>query len=385
MNAPTVAKAASPIVALRQEIDASPEFARVLPAHLSAERFKRVLATAIMENPKLATCERRSVFNAALKCAQDGLLPDGREAVLVIYNDKERGPIAQYQKMIAGVYKLLRNSGELDGIQSHVVYERDSFDYQLGDDPRITHKPAQGLRGKPIGVYAIAKLKDGYTDREFMSVEQVERVRAKSKRPNSLGWSEFWDEMARKTVVRRLAKRLPMSTDREYLRDDDDGDDTPDLQIAAPRPERIDYAPASLATSFDSDELDQGELARSPDNPAAQLSPPSATQVEQPEADAPIGNAALNKDEPHDPATGEVLDDAPSPTETARARIFAEIVDMEKRSAPDAEYVTWWKTNVVHIKALGDPHEAEIRKAFTAGRERARKAAPEPASAVGAG
>lgn len=195
------------------------QFALALPEHVSPEKFVRVVMTAINTNPDLQKADRESVLGAAMKCAQDGLLPDGREAALVVYGGK-----ASYLPMIAGVLVKVRRSGELKTINAHIVYENDTFDYVLGDEERIEHKPRlDGPRGKPIAAYAIAKTKDGGVYREVMSIEQVNAVRNVSRAKNNGPWVAWWDEMARKTVLRRLAKRLPMSTDlmQVFQRDDD--------------------------------------------------------------------------------------------------------------------------------------------------------------------
>lgn len=195
------------------------QFALALPEHVSPERFVRVVVTAIQSNPALAAADRDSVLGAAIKCAQDGLLPDGREAALVVYGNK-----AQYLPMIAGVLAKVRRSGELLTIASHIVYESDAFTYTLGDDEKIEHQPfLSGPRGKPIAAYAVAKTKDAGIYREVMSIEQIEQVRNVSRAKNNGPWVQWWDEMARKTVLRRLAKRLPMSTDLQqvFQRDDD--------------------------------------------------------------------------------------------------------------------------------------------------------------------
>jgi len=195
------------------------QFALALPEHVSPERFVRVVVTAIQSNPGLQNADRDSVLGAAIKCAQDGLLPDGREAALVVYGTK-----AQYLPMIAGVLAKVRRSGELLTIAAHVVYEKDAFAYTLGDDERIDHQPfLTGERGKPIAAYAVAKTKDGGIYREVMSIAQIEQVRNVSRAKGAGPWVQWWDEMARKTVLRRLAKRLPMSTDLQqvFQRDDD--------------------------------------------------------------------------------------------------------------------------------------------------------------------
>lgn len=209
------------------------QFALALPDHVSPEKFVRVVMTAINTNPDLQKADRQSVLAAAMKCAQDGLMPDGREAALVVYNTKGKDPEtgkdvwgkrAQYLPMIAGVLTKVRRSGELLTINAHVVYEKDAFSYTLGDEERIEHQPyLEGERGKPIAVYAVAKTKDGGVYREVMSVAQVEQVRAVSKAKGNGPWVDWWDEMARKSVLHRLSKRLPMSTDLQqvFRRDED--------------------------------------------------------------------------------------------------------------------------------------------------------------------
>jgi len=185
------------------------EFKAALPPQIPVEKFIRTTLTAVQMNPGLLDGDRRSLLGSCMKAAQDGLLCDGREAALVMFKNQ-----VQYMPMVGGILKKMRNSGEIASISAHVVYSHDHFDYELGDDERITHKPLLGGdRGKPIAVYAIAKTKDGAIYREVMSVTEVEKVRAVSRSGGSGPWAQWWDEMARKTVIRRIAKRLPSSAD----------------------------------------------------------------------------------------------------------------------------------------------------------------------------
>lgn len=183
-----------------------------LPPHIPVERFMRVVLTAVRGNADLLNADRQSLFEACMKAAQDGLLPDSREGALVIFGKK-----VQWMPMIGGILKKVRNSGELVSIAAHVVYENDHFEYVLGDEERIEHRPAMSDRGKPVLVYAIAKTKDGGIYREVMTVDEVEKVRSVSRAKNSGPWSNWWGEMAKKTVFRRLSKRLPMSSDLDDL------------------------------------------------------------------------------------------------------------------------------------------------------------------------
>lgn len=191
----------------------SSEFQAALPPQIPVEKFIRTTLTAVQMNPELLQADRRSLLGTAMKAAQDGLLLDGREAAPVIFNTKE-GKMVQYMPMVGGILKKIRNSGELATISAQVAYENDQFEYTLGDDEAIMHKPFLGSdRGKAIAVYAIAKTKDGAIYREVMSVSDVEKVRASSRAKNGGPWVQWWDEMAKKTVIRRLSKRLPSSAD----------------------------------------------------------------------------------------------------------------------------------------------------------------------------
>lgn len=231
----------TPIDGMRNTLKAmTPEFQAALPPQIPVEKFIRTTMTAIQMQPGLLNADKRSLLASTMKAAQDGLLCDGREAALVIYGTKQ-GPMVQYLPMVGGILKKIRNSGELASIGAHVVYERDQFEYELGDDERIAHKPFLGAdRGQPIAAYAIAKTKDGAIYREVMSVADIEKVRAASKAKNGGPWFDWWDEMARKTVIRRLAKRLPSSADLDQVLDHDNENF---LQIERREPVNVTPAP----------------------------------------------------------------------------------------------------------------------------------------------
>lgn len=193
------------------------EFKAALPSQIPVDKFIRTTLTAVQMNPKLLDGDRRSLLGSCMKAAQDGLMCDGREAALVMFKDQ-----VQYMPMVGGILKKLRNSGELASISANVVYDKDHFDYELGDNEQITHKPyLGGDRGKPIAVYAIVKTKDDAIYREVMSVSEVEKVRAVSRASGAGPWVQWWDEMARKTVIRRIAKRLPSSADLDQVLEHD--------------------------------------------------------------------------------------------------------------------------------------------------------------------
>lgn len=191
-----------------QQVTAIPHF---------ADKFVRTAQLAVTMNPDIAKCDKLSVLNACMKAAGDGLVLDGREAALVTFNTKQKDgsykPVAQYMPMLTGIIKRVRNSGEITKINAYVVYQNDTFKLRLGLDPNIEHEPNYENPGKPIGAYAIARFKDGLDDFEYMPFHEIESIRNRSRSPEKGPWKSDWAEMAKKTVMRRLAKRLPMSSE----------------------------------------------------------------------------------------------------------------------------------------------------------------------------
>lgn len=214
---------------LRDRLDSmKSEFAKALPGHITPEKFVRTVQTAVQMAPDIAeACSTKegmqSLLAACTKAATDGLILDGREAALVTFNAKvSRNPDVwakqvQYIPMVAGLMKKARNSGQIASIAAHLVYEHDEFSYVLGDEEKIVHQPKFGDRGKPVAVYAIVKLKDGSIQREVMDAGQVIAIGAQGRNgfqydpAKGKNYGEWW----RKTVIRRISKYLPSSSDRD--------------------------------------------------------------------------------------------------------------------------------------------------------------------------
>ena len=184
------------------------DFKMVLPPNISPEKFMRVVITAAQNNPDLLTANRPSFYNASIKCAQDGLIPDGQEAVLTVF----KGQVV-YMPMIRGILKKVRNSGELASVDAQVVYANDGYESWLDEKGQhFKHKKSLTDRGEPILTYAYALTKDGALYFEEVTEEQMGKIEGIAKTSNV--WKgAFRDEMKRKSALRRLSKRLPMSTD----------------------------------------------------------------------------------------------------------------------------------------------------------------------------
>ena len=254
------------------------EFKAALPPQIPVEKFIRTTLTAVQMQPDLLGADRRSLLGSCMKAAQDGLLTDGREAALVIFNSKE-GKKVQYMPMVGGILKKIRNSGELASISANVVYDKDHFEYELGDEERITHKPFLGEdRGKQIAVYAVAKTKDGAIYREVMSVSDVEKVRAASRAGKYGPWVDWWDEMAKKTVIRRMAKRLPSSADVDQVFESDN-EASGFVQVQRSEPVNITPSPEEQTSPL-------GRLKRSISERSGEIIEPTTGEIVEGETNA---------------------------------------------------------------------------------------------------
>jgi recombination protein RecT len=196
------------------------EFKSALPAQIPADRFVRTIITTVQMNPELLECTKLSLLSTCMKAAQDGLLPDGREGKIVVFNTKINDKwvkAAQWMPMVGGLMKLARNSGEIASLNAQVVYRGEPFRVVLGDEDRIVHERVLDAvdANQPVAVYAIAVLRDGTRVHEAMTWKQVMKVKGASASGDRGPWGAWPDEMARKTVLRRLLKRLPLSTDRD--------------------------------------------------------------------------------------------------------------------------------------------------------------------------
>lgn len=193
------------------------ELAKMLPATIPADKFVRTVQTAITLNPDLAEADKQSLLGSCMKAASDGLIPDGREGAIVVYKAKQQDgtykKVAQWLPMVSGLIKRARNTGEIAMINAFVVYKNDKFSVKLGLEMKLEHEPNFEDPGAAIGAYAVVKYKDETVDFEFMSRKQIEAIRERSKAKDFGPWKTDEAEMWRKTVLRRLSKRLPMSSD----------------------------------------------------------------------------------------------------------------------------------------------------------------------------
>lgn len=194
-----------------------PAIKKALPSVITPERFMRMVLSALSSTPKLAECSPQSFLAAMMTAAQLGVEPNTALGQAYLLPYRNHGQMeCQFQLGYKGLIDLAYRSGEVSVIQAHTVYENDVFEYELGMDPKLRHVPAKADRGEAVAYYAMFKTKDGGYGFEVMSVDDVQRHAqrySKSYGSGSSPWRSNFDEMAKKTVLKRALKYAPLKSD----------------------------------------------------------------------------------------------------------------------------------------------------------------------------
>lgn len=198
------------------------QIALALPKHMTADRLARIAMTELRKTPKLMQCDQMSFLGAIMQCAQLGLEPGGAlgHAYLLPFDRRQKQgnqwvTVATEAQLIIGyrgMIDLARRSGQIVSLSARAVHENDTFSYAYGLEEKLEHVPCEdGNPGALTHVYAVARLKDGGVQFEVMSKAAVDKVRALSKSSDKGPWVDHYEEMAKKTAIRRLFKYLPVS------------------------------------------------------------------------------------------------------------------------------------------------------------------------------
>lgn len=199
-----------------------PQIKNALPKHVSPDRMARIAMTAVRQTRDMELCTAPSFVGCVLQAAQLGLEPNTPmgHAYLIPRKNKKLNADQRECTMIIGyqgMIELARRSGMVSSIYAYAVREGDDFEYELGLNPNIRHKPSEDptREDKPIThVYAVAAMRDS-SDRVFvvLSKAKIEAHRKRSGTPDEGPWVTDYEGMALKTAVRQLFKWLPKSAE----------------------------------------------------------------------------------------------------------------------------------------------------------------------------
>lgn len=215
-------KPATPVKVMQDYIKSMEgQIAKALPAVITPDRFTRIVFSAISNNKQLALCTPQSFLGAMMQAAQLGLEPNTPLGQAYLIPFRNHGTLeCQFQLGYKGLMDLAYRSGQVKDIQTHVVYEHDAFEYELGLEPKLMHKPAMKDRGAAMAYYAIFHTKDGGYGFEVMSIDDVKKHAAAYSQAYKKGYTSPWktnfDEMAKKTVLKQCLKYAPLKS--EFVR-----------------------------------------------------------------------------------------------------------------------------------------------------------------------
>lgn len=195
----------------------STQIQALIPKHVTGERIVNIALTALTRNPDLLECDPRTVLAGIIQASILGLelhSPLHHASLVKFWNLKASINEAQLMIEYAGLIELVSRGGETSYVEAQAVYQNDEIDVVYGDNPHLIHRPQiRASRGKLIGAYAYAKLRDGSTKFHYMTDEEIQKRRNFSKAKDSGPWKTWEEEMYAKTPLRHLCKQLRKTTE----------------------------------------------------------------------------------------------------------------------------------------------------------------------------
>ena len=326
------------------------EIIPLLPRHVPLEKFLACASAAIQNNPDLALVEKRILWREVAKAAVDGLMPDGREGVINVYNEKYKEVVNgrdewKWRKSCCWIpmtYGLRKRAMELAGvvIDAQVVNERDEFEWEKGSRPFIRHKPVPLSTdpGKVIGAYAVFRRGEELLHHEVLRTADMEKIRSVVKAQNGLMWTTFVDEAWKKSAVRRGIKTVPAVLPPEFH------------AIATRNDDQFEFANREAASPALPPRAPSGPALPPRTTTPSPALPPRGEAAAEPQ-ETPTATAA-HIDRPHigiDPGT-------------ANYKALAFLDDILTQAVDMAELNRRWEKNEQKMKGAFD--EAEMKAAY---------------------
>lgn len=275
----------------RQLTLAMPTLKHMVPQHVSPEKFQAMVVTAVAYDKNLLECSTESLIRETAQAAELGLSLNKslREAdILTVFTGGTKQ--AQMRPRYMGLMKLARQSGEIADIYAHAVREGDDFDYELGLNKRLHHKP--GGEGEITHAYVVWTLKDGTKAFEVLTRKRLDAIRDRSEgykafkagKIKSTPWESDHEEMCRKTAVRAGSKYMPISNEKwaAALAADNRGDAEDVAEFDAQFTDVTESAPAEKPATTDAG-------AAQADRLADKVTPAAKPTKEYPPVDVPEG------------------------------------------------------------------------------------------------
>lgn len=342
---------------LLSNMQAGGQLQAVAAKHMTAERMMRLLALAIDKTPTIGKCTPLSVLGALMTCASLGLEPNTvlNHAYIIPrkngYKSKQAGGDvyeATLQIGYRGYIQLGHNSGQIAGIDAGVHYSDDKhWKFMKGAKGVLEHEPGPE-KGEKLHAYAVVTLTNGNSIWVVWPWDKVlahrDRYSDGYKAAIKYGktdspWQTNEDAMAMKTMIRQVAKWMPMSSEIVQAASLDGAranysDFAMNPSAGLPSPDETDGTSDASEAEIVDDGEDAKEIEDKTPAPAATTTTrqraPATTKTQQ-QAQAPAEPAA------------QKADAAPNPMAEARRKAAAAAeankaaAQVEDKLAPEAE------------------------------------------------
>lgn len=302
-----------PVLTIRRYLKSMErEIAQALPRHLTAERLIRMALTLIRYNPKLLECSIQSLLGAIMLAAQLGLEPGplGHCYFVPFWNKKTGSFEVQFIVGYKGYLDLAWRSGRLLSIAVREVCQNDKFQFRFGLNDVLIHEPALENRGEPTRWYLVAQFKDGGYHIDVVGKQEVEERRARSRAANDGPWVTDYNEMAKKTVIRKNSRYLPLSAEHQLALAVDEGVPRGLGELETEHGEVIDTRAISIVDAA-APAPANGEAQAQPAGQPAQTAAPAPAPPATPAPAPPAAPAATDAQAPASQPTAEVAAAAP--------------------------------------------------------------------------
>lgn len=184
----------------------------VAPKYVNVGKLIRLAIEAKKRNPLLARCSPYSIVDFCIKMAEAGTDRIGSGGMWAVPFKNKKGWI----DMVAIpdwrlIVEKCKRAGAIKHAYAEVVYDCDKFEYEKGLNPKLVHIPNWKIpkeKKKIVAVYCVYILPDDSKDFVIMTKEEIDRIKEMSKAKDQGPWVDFYEEMAKKTVIKRALKQF---------------------------------------------------------------------------------------------------------------------------------------------------------------------------------
>lgn len=167
----------------------------------------KLMYTSLSQNGAITKATPISIGEALTEAVIQGLEVDKKQCYFICYDKK-----MQMFRSYYGDVAVAKRTGLVKDIRARVIYKGDSYDIdtnELGESIIVGHKTKlENMDHEIEGAYAWAELTNGQRTYCIMTWKEIQANWSKSRNTSGSVQKDFPQEMAKRTVIRRLVKMI---------------------------------------------------------------------------------------------------------------------------------------------------------------------------------